>query len=121
MIAYGLSDTDHEVCGLLGGSGANVYNFYPVRNIAVDTTSEFFMDPEQQIEAMRRMRQSGESLVGIFHSHPHARAIPSARDLQQAAYPCTIHLILSLSGVVPDLRAYYYDGDKFSDELILSD
>ena len=121
MIAYGLSDAAHEVCGLLGGSGANAGSFHPVRNIAVDATSEFLMDPEQQIEAMRRMRLSGESLVGIFHSHPHAPAVPSARDLRQAAYPDTLYLILSLSGAAPDLRAYYYDGKKFSNELTLGD
>lgn len=121
MLAYGQSDTDHEVCGLLGGTELQAASFYPVKNIAADTASEFLMDPEQHIEAIRSMRLSGESLVGIFHTHPDSPAVPSAEDLQQAAYPGTVYLILSLADRAPVLKAYYYDGQKFSKELTLPD
>ena len=121
LLTYGRSDTVHEVCGLLGGTGSRAGSFYPVRNVAADAASEFLMDPEQQIEVMRRMRESGETLVGIFHTHPDSTAVPSAKDLEQAAYPGTRYLILSLAGRDPVLKAYYYDGQAFREELILSD
>ena len=54
------------------------------------------MEPAAQIEAMRRMREGGEELFAIYHSHPHAPAEPSAQDLQEAAYPEALYLIVSL-------------------------
>ena len=43
------------------------------------------------------MRENGEELFAIYHSHPHAPATPSATDLQQAAYPTALYLIISLN------------------------
>ncbi|HEY9148296.1 MAG TPA: M67 family metallopeptidase, partial [Gammaproteobacteria bacterium] len=56
----------------------------------------FAMDPQQQIDAMRHMREGGEELFAIYHSHPHAPPEPSRRDLQEAAYPEALYLIISL-------------------------
>ena len=120
ILEYGLSDTVREVCGLLGGKGLNASTFYPIKNVATKPGREFFMDPEEQIDAIRRMRLAGESLVGIFHTHPDSPAVPSARDRELAAYPGTVYLILSLSTEIPRLKAYYYDGEKFGDELTIS-
>ena len=73
------------------------------------------MNPREQIDVMRRLRETGEELLGIFHSHPDAPAAPSATDLRLAAYPGTVYFIASLSGATPELRAYRYDGRAFSD------
>lgn len=103
-----------EVCGLLGGRGATACRYYPVRNIAADRQCEFLMEPEEQIEAMRSMRECDESMVAIFHSHPDSPAVPSALDLARAAYPDTIYLIAATSGKEPDMKGYYYDGNDFA-------
>jgi proteasome lid subunit RPN8/RPN11 len=102
-----------EVCGLLGGRGASAGRYYPVRNIAADRRREFLMEPEEQIDAMRSMRERDESLVAIFHSHPDSPAVPSAVDLALAAYPDTIYVIASAVREEPDMNAYYYDGKDF--------
>lgn len=78
------------------------------------------MDAEEQIRAMRHMRLAGETLIGIFHTHPDSPAAPSAKDRELAAYPGVVYLILSLAGKTPVLKAYYYDGKTFSDEMYLS-
>ena len=57
----------------------------------------FAMDPARQIDAQRRMRERGEELFGIYHSHPHSPAQPSATDLEQAGYPEALYIIVSLN------------------------
>ena len=85
-----------EVCGLIGLSEAGTYSFYPVVNVASEQDHLFAMEPKGQIDAMRQMREANEELYAIYHSHPHAPAEPSARDLHEAAYPEALYLIISL-------------------------
>jgi len=53
------------------------------------------------------MRERGEELFAIFHSHPAAPAEPSALDMAQAGYPDALYLIVSLGtcGVL-ELRGF---------------
>lgn len=98
---------EDEVCGLIGAQASGATRIYPVANVADDTHHLFAMDPKGQIDAMRTMREAGETLFAIYHSHPHAPAAPSAIDLQQAAYPEALYLIISLDtkGVL-EMRGY---------------
>jgi proteasome lid subunit RPN8/RPN11 len=73
----------------------------------------YLMEPGAQIDAMRDMRERGESLLAIFHSHPDSPAVPSTLDLARAAYPDTIYLIAAKAGEEPAMNAYYYDGNDF--------
>ncbi len=87
---------EQEVCGLIGERDG-VQRVYPVANGADRKGELFRMDPKGQIDAMRRMREAGERLFAIYHSHPHAPAEPSPRDLDEAAYPEALYLIVSLN------------------------
>lgn len=85
-----------EICGLIGATAEGGVSVYPVANVAEEPDRLFRMEPSAQIAAMRRMREHGESLFAIYHSHPHAPALPSARDLAEAAYPEALYLVISL-------------------------
>lgn len=87
---------DSEVCGLIGGKEGVPSRCYPVANVAAAPQRLFAMDPALQIAAMRSMRDRGEELFAIYHSHPASPAFPSATDLAQANYPETLYLIISL-------------------------
>lgn len=115
MLDHALARPAEEACGLVGGHGGAPVRYYPVANDAPDRARSFLMNAREQIDAMRRMREAGEDLLGIFHSHPQASAVPSATDLELAAYPGTVYFIASLSGGTPELRAWRYDGRAFSD------
>lgn len=104
--------TDVEVCGLLGLSPQGTISVYPVPNVADQPQREFFMEPRAQVAVMRTMRERGEELFAIYHSHPDAPAFPSQKDLQQAAYPGVVYLIVSLPD--QEVRAYHFDGQDFS-------
>lgn len=90
-----------EVCGLLGARRGVPVSCYPVNNAARDPAARFDMDARGQLDAMRTMRERGETLFAIYHSHPRGPSAPSAVDLQEAAYPQALYLILS-----PDRRGF---------------
>jgi proteasome lid subunit RPN8/RPN11 len=56
---------------------------------------------------MRELREHGEQLLAIVHSHPHAGAQASKLDIEQAQYPDAYYLIVSLNtrGVL-EMRAW---------------
>ena len=86
-----------EICGLIAGKNGTPSRCYPVANIANDPTIRYQMSPEGQINALRQIRESGETLIAIYHSHPNATAQPSATDIAEAQYPEAAYLIVSLN------------------------
>jgi len=107
ILHYAQHSPEREVCGLVGAKHGVPMTCYPVANAATQPECRFLLDPREQIEAMRRMRDCDEELFAIFHSHPSSAAEPSAIDLEQTTYPQALLLIVSLgtSGVL-ELRAF---------------
>ena len=87
---------EEEICGLISRDGTGFKNCYPVANAAGDRKHLFAIDPRGQIAAMRAMRERGEELAAIYHSHPDAAPLPSAADVEQHEYPDVLYLIVSL-------------------------
>ena len=88
---------DFEVCGLIGSKNGLPTHCYPIKNTAEHPQQRFLLDAGQQISAMAKMRELGEDLFAIYHSHPTAPALPSTHDLELAAYPEALYLIISLN------------------------
>ncbi|MBE0435856.1 MAG: M67 family metallopeptidase [Methylomicrobium sp.] len=86
-----------EVCGLIGSLNGIPNHCYPVDNSADHPENRFLLDPKQQIAAMGQMRENGEELFAIYHSHPTEPAFPSKIDLEMASYPEALNLIISLN------------------------
>jgi proteasome lid subunit RPN8/RPN11 len=105
-----------EICGLIGARNGIPTCCYPVNNIAPDPRRQFFMDPQGQIKAMRCMREQGEELFGIYHSHPDTPPLPSKSDLAQAAYPEALYFIISLNtkGVL-EMRGFRLQGKTYEE------
>lgn len=115
LLAHALETPTLEVCGLLGGLAATATQLYRIANIAATPQVAFTMDPQAQLAAMLEMRRRGETLVGIYHSHPTTAARPSATDLEEAAYPGVAFLIVSLAApAAPVLAAFAFDGQHFT-------
>ncbi len=97
LLAHAQSRPEEEVCGLIGAHADQPERLYPVANVARTPGRLFQLDPQGQIDAMRAMREAGQTLFAIYHSHPHAPARPSPTDLTEAAYPEALYLIISLN------------------------
>ncbi len=109
-----------EVCGLIGSKNGLPSSCYPVKNTAEHPQQRFQLDAAQQISAMAKMRDHGEQLFAIYHSHPTAPAMPSVTDLELASYPEALYLIISLNtkGVL-EMRGFKI-ADKSAQEITLS-
>lgn len=103
---------DKEVCGLLSARDGEPWDLYPVANIAADPTCHFEMDPAGQIQAHKTMRERGEQLLAIYHSHPDMPPVPSEHDVEGQGYPEALYLIISLDikGVL-EMRAWQRDAE----------
>lgn len=108
-----------EVCALVSIDSQARERLYPIANIASDTHTLFQMDPHEQIQAMKQMRDNNENLFAIVHSHPHAPALPSVADVEQAAYPDANYIIVSLNtqGVL-EMRGFKLAAQRIEDIAI---
>ena len=53
------------------------------------------------------MRERGEQLLAIYHSHPRSHdPVPSDTDVRLAYYPSAIYFIIGLGGAEPAMRAF---------------
>ena len=53
------------------------------------------------------MRERGEQLLAIYHSHPRATdPFPSETDVRLAYYPTAVYLIVGLGNQEPCLKAF---------------
>lgn len=95
IVAHARSDTPYEVCGLLAGADGRVQARHPVDNVARSMTF-YSMDPKQLLAAFRAMDDAEHELLAIYHSHTHTEAFPSPTDVELAAYPEAVYLIVSL-------------------------
>ena len=98
----------NECCGLIGGKeDGKAQSIYSLRNVADDKVISYEAAPEDLFAAQRQMRERGESLLGIYHSHPRsAEPEPSATDVRLAFYPRAIYFIIGLAGSQPVMRAF---------------
>jgi proteasome lid subunit RPN8/RPN11 len=108
IISHARDAAPHECCGLIGGSGnGKARAVYRMRNAAADPLVTYEAAPEDLFAAQRSMRERGEQLLAIYHSHPRADTpVPSATDVRLAYYPSAVYFIVGLGGEQPNLRAF---------------
>ena len=83
---------------------------YPCRN-ADASARTYTVEPRDLLRAMRDAEGRGDEIVGVWHSHTHTDAYPSATDVRQAVDPAWCYVIVSLKTGEPVLRGYYiHDG-----------
>ena len=96
-----------ECCGLLVGRDGVISALYPARN-ALESATTYEIAPQELFRLMKRIREGGLQLLGIYHSHPSGDNRPSPRDIAQAYYPDAAYFILSPAPDAPHpVRAFY--------------
>ena len=111
---------EEEICGLISRDRHGFKKCYPVVNVADDKKRFFALDPKGQIEAIRSMREQGEELGAIFHSHPDSPPLPSLADIEQYEYPGVLYLIISLGTKgTPEMRGFHIHGRETGEVAIV--
>lgn len=96
-----------ECCGLIGGVGARALATYRLRNVATNPFTAYEAAPEDLFAAQLTIRERGQQLMAIYHSHPRANdPTPSATDVRLAYYPSAVYFIVGLGSEQPCLRAF---------------
>ena len=108
IIAHAREASPAECCGLIGGTADGAARtVYRARNIAIDPRVTYEAAPEDLFAAQRAMRERGEELIEIYHSHPRATdPRPSSTDVRLAYYPSAVYFIVGLGSEEPCVRAF---------------
>src|ERR1051325_5810316 len=108
IFAFAKEAAPHECCGLIGGNATGIaQSIYPLRNVARNPMNAYEAAPEDLFAAQREMRERGEQLLAIYHSHPRAaEPEPSETDLRLAYYPAAVYFILGLNAEPAAVRAF---------------
>ena len=108
IFAYARAADPTECCGLIsGGEEGQVKSIYSLSNVAFNREVAYEAAPEELFAAQRQIRERGEQLLAIYHSHPRSREpVPSDTDVRLAYYPSAIYFIIGLGGAEPTMRAF---------------
>jgi len=83
MIEHCRRDDPNEACGYLAGRDGVATNAVALTNVHASPSS-YEMDPKEQLQAQRRLRETGLREMAIYHSHVATEAYPSRRDIDRA-------------------------------------
>ena len=128
--SHALEALPEECCGVLVGheessetvKTATVESVWRTANVDPgDRSRGFSIRPEELLRVHKQARDCRQEVIGYYHSHPGASAIPSGRDLA-AAGPGVSYLILGLiDREVTECRSWRLrsDGSGFDEEPLI--
>ncbi len=121
MIQHCKSCFPYEACGILAGNGL-VTEIYKIKNIEASSLS-YFMEPKEQLKAMKDMKNKGVEMIAIFHSHPCSFAYPSTKDIELSFYD-VYHVIIALNpdgeNLIFEAKCFKIkDGKVYEEELVI--
>ena len=98
MLDHARAELPNEACGLVSGALATglAVAYHPARN-SEHSPLRYTVDPDDLLRITLEIESAGGDLVGIFHSHTHTPAVPSATDLRAAMYPEPFYILASLA------------------------
>lgn len=118
---HGEEDYPHECCGLLfgrvestgGGRIKVVSSVERLDNEQADSRhNRFSITPAAFLSADRAARLRGDDILGFYHSHPNAPAVPSEFDREQA-WPFYSYIIVSVvDGGARELNSWVLAEDR---------
>jgi len=91
VIDHARAGYSSEICGLLVGwesddrESRTVTEVHRAENLRADRRGDRYeLDPKTHLRVQRQARRRGLRIVGVYHSHPDAAAIPSETDRARA-------------------------------------
>lgn len=109
-----------EACGFFASAAQDgpVAEVYPMTNVE-DSPIGYAMDPREQLRVEKQMRQRGQRMRGIFHSHTATEAYPSSVDVRLAISPDISYALVSLQDPRrPVFKSYRIDGTTITEEPV---
>lgn len=125
LLAASSARLPEEACGLLigrvEGAALRITRVVEARNLASDGGGQRFeLHPEDYLAAERAARDEGQEIVGVWHSHPQSRAVPSDLDLEQAWEGWSYLIVGCSASGARELRSWRLVGGAFREETLLA-
>lgn len=125
IVSHCKAESPNEACGILAGKITGkkgevrrVDKVYRMTNTDLSART-YFMDPKEQLKTFKEIRGLGLTMAGIYHSHPHSKAYPSAHDVELALYPEASYVIISLRDTdKPEIKSFRIMEGKIMEEAI---
>ncbi|MCR5665379.1 MAG: M67 family metallopeptidase [Eubacterium sp.] len=119
IIAYAKEHLPEEACGLLAGELEDgnrvVKKVYFLEN-KDHATDHFTIDPKQQLNCIKDIREHGMCLLGNWHSHPESPSRPSKEDIKLAYDKNSCYMIASFLTGTPIMNAFHIENDSYQKE-----
>jgi [CysO sulfur-carrier protein]-S-L-cysteine hydrolase len=106
LFAHAREEAPNECCGMIGAANGMPRSLYRAKN-AEASPLRYNLDPQDQFRIMKQMEERGEELAAIYHSHTSSPAYPSQTDVNLAAYPDALYIIVSLVEGERPIRAFW--------------
>ena len=95
LFSHARKEMPIEACGYLAEKDGVVCRHFEMTNI--DQSPEHFsLDPAEQFAVLKKTREMGLDIRGVYHSHPTTPARPSQEDIKLAYDPSVSYVIMSL-------------------------
>ncbi len=122
MVGHCLDRLPEEACGLLAGPPGEsaAVACYPIRNVD-ESARTYTLDPLGHLHADRDADGQGLEIIGVFHSHTHTDAYPSATDVDKAPDPGWHYVLVSLRHAEPVVRSFRIRDGAITEEPVLLD
>jgi len=118
MVATCVRALPNEGCGLLLGTSEGVVREVVSSPNVADSAKVYEVDSRVLLRAYRRAEEEGVEVIGVFHSHTHSPAYPSATDVAQAPDPAWHYVLVSLAVLPTDLRSFSIVDGEVTEESV---
>ena len=95
MIAHAREEAPNECCGIIAGKDGRAVKLFRGRN-AEASPYVYDLDTDQLFEIQRECWANEWEFLAIYHSHTKTKAYPSPTDIDQAYWPESYYIIISL-------------------------
>lgn len=114
VLDHSLEVAPDECCGILiGPEPGRATEALRAENVHENPRTEYQVDPEALLEAVRRTETGEDEIVGFYHSHPRGYAAFSETDRARGSWEGTTYLLCSLSPLT--FLAGRWTGDAFEE------
>ncbi len=123
IVYHAYQGDGEEICGVLGGTydeqQSVVESVYETENVADVPEVRYYIGPEDQFRIVEEIENSGQDVIGFYHSHPAGGSQPSETDAARATWTDRSYVIIALDGH-PFVGAWRWrgDSDQFDQEII---
>lgn len=119
LIHHAKKDKPIEACGYLAEKDGVIIAHFEMAN-ADQSREHFSMNPSEQFDVIRKIRDLKYTLAASYHSHPTSPARPSEEDIKLAYDPNISYVIISL--IDNTIQSYKIrNGNVIPEEVTLLD